>query len=480
MERMRTRNEKNHHFFRLRDFINRRSFFTGCRIYNNSISYEAAPVSTRQDDPDAPYLPERYRQQVKAKKQRRIYKKLVIAGMVIVVSVVAALLLINVIPVPFLSNTPTSPVTPVPTLHQQPPAPVMNVTVAVTPAYVMGTGISALNSPDVLSLNKAISLLLEEYPAETYTLISANLTDRYSGLMLYEFTLQPVDRSSTGTPFTVLNNGVTGEPYTPGQENARITSKQAQDLVKKAFPALKPDQVMVRYSASTDSGRMWSFVVVKGPSRALTGSLDAESGLISSFTQTIPSLGRPAEPVLDMPAAQKIAARYLTDHNGPVAVNMTTGQYFPLGIPSDPVAGQYVFTFNRIVKDIPCNVDGFIVGVDSVTGEITAYNRHWSAPDNAFSVASDPLVLKREATFAVLQRAKEMFPESVNGLHVISTEIRWKDQSSSGVTPRPGSIPLAWKVTFDDDIIRANSSAKPAIAWVDAQTGSIMDFQYKH
>ena len=120
------------------------------------------------------------------------------------------------------------------------------------------------------------------------------------------------------------------------------------------------------------------------------------------------------------------------------------------------------------------------MGVDSVTGEITAYNRHWSAPDNAFSVASDPLVLKREATFAVLQQAEEMFPESVSGLRVISTEIRWKDQYSAGVTPRPGSILLAWKVTFDDDIIRANRSAQPAIAWVDAQTGSILDFQYRH
>ena len=460
--------------------VNRLSFFTGCRIYSNSISYEAASVSTRQDDPDAPYLPERYRQQVQAKKQRRIFKKIVTAGIVIVIFVVASLLLINVIPVLSPPNPQTSPGTPVPTPGEQSPAPVVNVTVSVTPAYVKGTGISTLHSPDVLSLDKAISLLLEEYPAETHTLISANLTDRYSGLLLYEFTIQPANRSSTGTPFTVFNNAVTGEPYTQGEENARITAKQAQDLVRKAFPALKPDQVIVRYNTSTDSGRMWSFVVVTGTSRVLTGTLDAETGLISSFTQTIPVLGRPAEPVLDMPAAQKIAARYISDHNGPVAVNMSEGQYFPLGIPSDPVAGQYVFTFNRIVKDIPCNDDGFIVGVDSVTGEITAYNRHWSAPDNAFSVASDPLVLKREATFAVLQQAKEMFPESVSGLRVISTEIRWKDQYSSGVTPRPGSIPLAWKVTFDDDIIRANRSAQPAIAWVDAQTGSILDFQYRH
>ena len=151
-----------------------------------------------------------------------------------------------------------------------------------------------------------------------------------------------------------------------------------------------------------------------------------------------------------------------------------------MGSPSDPMAGQYVFIYSRIVNDIPCEEDRFIVSVDSVTGDITSYERHWSAPDNAFSVASDPLILKREATFAVLQQAKEKYPEWVNGLRIVSAEIRWKDQHPVGITPRPGSIPLAWKVTFEDDFIRGNSSAIPAVAWVDAQTGSILDFEYRH
>lgn len=436
-------------------------------------------MNPRPDDPDATYLPERYRQKVRTKKQRRMYKKLVAAGMVMVICIVAFFLLVSLLPVSVPTTPLKSPLTPTPIPGEQTPAPVVNVTVPVTQGYVQGTGISALHSPDVLSLNKAVSLLLEEYPAKSYTLISVNLTDRYSGLMLYEFKVQPADRSSTGTPFTIFNDAVTGEPYTPGQENARINAKQAQDLVRKAFPTIHPDQVKVRYNGSI-SGGTWNFTLVNGVTRILTGTMDAETGLISLFTQTISKVGRPAGPVIDMPAAQEIAARYITAHNDPVAVNMSEGQYFPLGIPSDPVAGQYVFIYNRIVNDIPCEEDGFIVGVDSVTGEITAYKRHWSVPDNAFSVASDPIVLKHEATFFVLQRAKEMYPESVSGLRIVSTEIRWKDQHPSVVTPRPGSIPLAWKVTFDDDIIRANNSAKPAIAWLDAQTGNILDFEYQH
>ncbi len=437
-------------------------------------------MSTRPDDQDATYLPARYRQQVRIKKQRRIFKKLLTAGIVIVVFIAAIFLLIGMLPVFQFSTPLQSPVTPTIARGGQNPAPVVVVTVAVTPGYIRGTGISSLPSKDVLSPEKAVSLLREEYPAETYTLDSLNLTDRFSGYTLYEFMLQPTAGSSAETRFVVFDDAVTGEPYTPGQEDARITMGLAQDLVMKAFPGIRSDRVRVRYCNNPDSGSTWNFRFLKGTTPILTGTMDADTGLISSFSLAIQKVGRPTEPGIGLPAAQAIADRYISGKNGPVAVNMSEGRYLPLGFPSDPVAGQYVFIYNRIVNKIPCEDDGFIVGVDSVTGEITAYERHWNAPDNAFSVASDALVLKHEATYAVLKQAKETYPESENGPHIVSAEIKWKDQHPPRVTPRPGSIPLAWKVTFDDDIIRSNSSAKPAVAWLDAQTGTILDFEYRH
>lgn len=435
-------------------------------------------MNDRPDNQDATYLPERYRQQVKAKKQRRIYKKMVTAGIVIVIVIAALLLLIGLLPAPQPSADIKIPVTPASVVSA--PAPVANVTAAVTPGYAPGTGLSTLLTPEALSPDKAVSLLGKEYPAETYTLDSVNLTDRYSGLLLYEFGLQPIDRSSTTQPFTVLNDAVTGEPYTPGQENARISAKQVQDLIKRAVSPVQADLVLVRYSSGPDYGGTWNFRFVKGTTPVLTGTVDAQTGSISSFTRPIQKSGRPAEPVLDMPAAQNIADDYISSQNGPVGINMSKGEYFPLGIPSDPVAGKYVFSYNRIVNDIPCDEEGFVVGIDAASGDISDYERHWSASDNAFSVASVPLVLKREATFAVLQKATEKYPESVNSLRVVSAELKWMDQHPSGVIPRPGSIPLAWKVNFDDDIIRANSSARPAIAWVDAQTYNILGLEYQH
>jgi len=436
-------------------------------------------VTTRPDDSNAPYLPPRYRQQVQAKKQRRVYKKLVMAGIAIVVFIVAGFLLISLLsgPVPSVpSIPPETPVTPIPTTGEQTQVPEVKVTVAVTPGFVTGTGISALHTSSVLPLDTAVSFLQEDYPAETYRLISGNLTDRYAGHLLYEFVIQPVD-ASQGDAVTVFEDAVSGDPYTPGQEQARITAGQAQDRAQGAFSSVRPDRVRVRYSAGTNSEGTWHFVLVKGTNTAVTGTMDAGTGLITSFSRTLQKTGRPAEPVLDMAAAQKIADRYISDQNGPVSINMSNGRYFPSGSLSDPVAGQYNFVYNRIVSGIPGDTEGFVVGVDAVNGEITAYERKWKSPDIAFSVISDQRVLKREATYAVLKKAQETYPDSVSGVRIISAEMRWKDQPSSD---RPGSIPLAWKVVFDDDIIRANSSAQPAVAWVDVQSGSFLVFDYRH
>ena len=436
-------------------------------------------MNDRPDNQDAPYLPERYRQQVKAKKQRRIYKKLVTTGLVIAIALIVIFLLSGLLSAPRLSSLAQSPALPVPITSVQNATPVVNVTVTVTPGYARGTDISTLSTSDVLPLEKAVSLLSLEYPADTYTMVSANLTDRHAGLMLYEFTLKPTGKGSTGTPFTVFYHAVTGDPYTAGEENARITAEEAQDLVRKAFSPHQSDLLLARYSPGPYAEGGWNFRIVRSTTPVITGTLDAETGTILAFNRSIQKTGRPGEPVLDMPGAQAIADRYISGRNGPVAVNMSEGRYYPLGNPSVPVAGYYTFIYNRMVNNIPCDEDGFILDVDSATGEITRYERHWTTLENAFSVASEPIVLKREATFSALQQAKEVYPESTSGLWIVSAEIRWMDRHPSGVTPRPGSIPLAWKVTFDEDVTQANG-AQPAVAWVDTQTGSILDFEYRH
>ena len=107
------------------------------------------------------------------------------------------------------------------------------------------------------------------------------------------------------------------------------------------------------------------------------------------------------------------------------------------------------------------------------------YHR-WNSPDSAFSIAMDPLVTRSVAISAVLKKAEETYPSSLNGITIISAETRWKDDQPRGTIPRPGSISQAWKVVFTDDIIREKPSSSPAVAWIDIQTGKILDFSYQH
>jgi hypothetical protein len=346
---------------------------------------------------------------------------------------------------------------------------------------IIGKGIPTQPTHDMQSLDNATASLRQDYPAPEYTLIGVNVTDLYADRTLYEFKIKQVNISQDSTGFSVFMDARTGDLYTPGQENAKITTDKAKNLVIEAFPLLHPDRVRVRYNNSPDSVRVWAFTMYRDNTTILTGAMDAETGQIFSFSRSIPWEGRPADPLLDINAAQKIADRYIFDKNrAPLPLNMSEARYNPLRFPQKTVAGHYVFIYNRIVQEIPCDKDGFTISIDSLTGEVIGYDRHWNTPDSAFSVALDPLVTRSGAIFSILQRAKEIYPASVDELTIVSAEIRWKDHQLAGTFPRPGSIPMAWKVQFTDEIIRAKQLPLPAIGWVDVQTGKIIDFYYPH
>ena len=346
---------------------------------------------------------------------------------------------------------------------------------------IIGKGVPAQPTHDMQSLDNATASLRQDYPAPEYTFISVKVTDLYADRTLYEFTIKQENISQDSTGFSVFIDARTGDLYTPGQESARITADKAKNIVTEAFLLLHPDRVRVIYNNSPDSVHAWVFTMFRDNTAILTGTLDPETGQIFSFTRSIPWEGRQADPLLEMNAAQKIADRYIFDKNrAQLPLNMSEARYNPLRFPQKTVAGHYVFIYNRIVQEIPCDKDGFTISVDSLTGEVIGYDRRWNSPDSAFSVTMDPLVTRSGSTFAVLKKAQEMYPASGDGLSIISAEIRWKDHPSQGSIPRPGSIPLAWKVLFTDEIIRAKQPPVPAIGWVDTQTGAILDINYQH
>ncbi|MCK9580173.1 MAG: hypothetical protein M0Q92_06950 [Methanoregula sp.] len=192
-------------------------------------------------------------------------------------------------------------------------------------------------------------------------------------------------------------------------------------------------------------------------------------------------INRPTVPVIDSARAQKIAEQYIIEQNsGQLPLKMSRSEYEQIALPSGTVAGQYIIEYERIYQDYPTDVDGFTVIVDAVSGEVVEYTHQWTTQEYAFSTYSQLGVTRLEATFAVMQKAKEQYPDDIDTLQIRSADIRWKNNVPDGTVPRPGSIPLAWKVVFDDDTIRTSASAKPGVAWVDVQTGEFIAFDYQH
>ncbi|MCJ7742391.1 MAG: hypothetical protein MUO95_06880 [Methanoregula sp.] len=446
-------------------------------------------MNKNSKDTGSIYLPERYKQQIEAKKRRRLIKKIVVICTVVALCSVLYLILSGA-----LSNSLNQPPLLLPgsivsAPEISPTSPPGELTTTLTPNMtavrnndiIIGQGILDQPTHDMQSLDNATASLRQDYPAPEYTLISVNVTDLYADRTLYEFTIKQENISQDSTGFSVFIDARTGDLYTPGQESAKITADKAENIVTETFPLLHPDRVRVRYNNSPDSVHAWVFTMFRDNTTILTGTMDPETGQIFSFARSIPWEGRQADPLLEINAAQKIADRYIFDKNrAQLPLNMSEARYNPLRFPQKTVAGHYVFIYNRIVQEIPCDKDGFTISVDSLTGEVIGYDRRWNSPDSAFSVTVDPLVTRSGATFAVLKKAQETYPASGDGLSIISAEIRWKDHPSQGSIPRPGSIPLAWKVLFTDEIIRTKQPPVPAIGWVDAQTGAILDINYQH
>jgi len=446
-------------------------------------------VNKNPKDTGSIYLPERYKQQIEAKKRRRLLKKIALICTIVAIGSVLFLILSGA-----LSNSLSQPphvfsgsFVPAPEISPTTPPGEHGTSLAQNTTAMRTTVItedkSGTTQPtrDMQSQDNATASLRQDYPASEYSLISVNKTDLYADRTLYEYKIKQINTSEEGSGFSVFIDARTGDFFTPGQENAKITADRAKYLVTEAFPLLHPEMVRVRYNNNPDSARAWVFTLYRDNSIILTGAMDPETGQIFSFTRNIPWEGRQTDPLLDMNAAQKIADRYIFDKNSvSLALNTSEARYNPLQFPQKTVAGHYVFVYNRLVQDLPCDTEGFTISVDSLTGEISGYERRWSIPDSAFSLATDPLITRTGATFAVLKKAQETYPTAVDGLAIISAEIRWKDSPSQSSTPRPGSIPLAWKVLFTDEVIRAKPLSSPAVAWVDVQTGKILDFYYEH
>jgi hypothetical protein len=399
-------------------------------------------VKDYSDEFNEPYLPERYKEVVRKKKQRRLLKKIGMIALAIVAVIVVYIVLIG-----FPAGSPQPATSP--TL-----SPTLSPTPAVTslPATVMTTAPVAIPAQPSVPATVTRAILAEDTTVPT-----------------------------TGTPEPVLTARA-GTFVTPEEDTSpKITEKQAEIIALAAFPDLPAGDMTTELSTSPDFGQVWKYTLRAGTTTEAYGLLDAETGTVVTFNRTIHPGGRPQNPVLTIGNARQIADSTLNSrNNGILSINMTDSRYVPLVTQSGNIAGSYRFIYRRVVQEHPCDADGFIVSVDAVSGAITEFVQHWQTPDNAFMLAEDLLVARYDATYTVQARAKSMYPASISGLRIISADVRWKDRHDPATIPRPSTIPLAWKIVFDDEIIRAKADPIPAVGWVDAQSGELLEITYQH
>ncbi|WML67897.1 MAG: hypothetical protein METHP_01465 [Methanoregula sp. SKADARSKE-2] len=467
-------------------------------------------MSQSQENPDIPYIPERYRLQIREKERQRLIRKVVLALFLIGAVAVTAIFVLGSMYTGAAKSSPPaslpgpSPLAPAPLAvsatgrSTQPPPPIATtnpesslqapaatltttmITASCNEPVISAGVLKAQQIPGILLIDRASEYLREDYPVSAYRIVSVDVADTTTGRKLWLFSIKPAEGRSRDPPAIVQMDANTGDLYVPAQEAAKISPLGAKRIVDEAFTRVKPDRIRVRFIAGAEAPAAWNFSLYTGDHVTLSGSLDPETGQITSFAQILVSEGRPDFAVIDIAPAQKIANSYIAEKNGPVSINLSTAGYSPLGTPDSPRAGQYMFRYNRIVQGYPCDVDGFSLAVDSVSGEVTQYSRTWNTPEFAFAASPQPVVLRRDATYDLLKKAQDTYPGLSTGVKILSAEIRWKDDLPTSIVPRPGSIPLAWKVVFDDELMRKQSGYSPAVAWIDAQTGAMLAFVYRN
>jgi hypothetical protein len=427
-----------------------------------------------------PHLPERYRQKVRENKKRRLARRITVAAIAIAICILALVFATIIIPhgQPQHPAGPLVESTTVPVSADTTPSPA--ITAIPTPEYTVGPGVPVVASEGSMALADAALALGKYYPAGGYAIRSVNYST-VAGHRLFGFTLEPSGTTAGDEPVVVFVDAATGKPWTAGQETAGISEDAAASVVVSVFPDMAAPSVTSWYHETPGTGAVWNIVLSSGNLSYLAASVDATTGEIVAFSRIVPHAGRQPEAAVSMDAALKTATRYISDHNGgELPLNLTASGYEAWGTPSDPAAGRYVFSWEREFLDYPVDTDYLSVAVDSLDGQVIGYEKHWTTQNFAFSQTIEPLVAGRDATFAVMLAAKERYPDSVESVHILSSGIRWNNANSAGTSQRPGSVPLEWKIVFDDAAIRANTSLAAGTGWVDIQTGNVTALEYRH
>jgi len=444
-------------------------------------------------DENKPYLPERYRQKIREKNRRRAVVKiltitLILVGIAVLVFSISQLQWVSLPTIPF--SPPSQPV-PSPvvvttmSLDSHMGTPAQGTTRTSTPSaspiegYVIEPGVPQQAGSGSLSLVQAEAALRRYCPEDMFTISSVNYSAG-SPRSLFGFTMRAAGGQFLKEDLVVFIDSVSGMPWSAEEETSAIPKEMVSEVVLDEFPNVGISTPRIWHDGSPQEGSIWRFTLASGNMTLVSGSVDATKGEMRAFTRNIPLYGRPADPAITQETAQGIAEKYVTARTSGLPLTLISSQYDRWGTESVPAAGAYTFSWERRYLDYPVDTDGITVVVDAINGEIIGYDKQWTTAEYAFSQAIVPTIARHDATYAAMEAARAVYPEQIGSVRILSSELRWNNGQMKGTIPRPGSVPLVWKIVFDDEILRTNASLAPGVAWIDIQTGNVTAIQYRH
>lgn len=449
-------------------------------------------------DENKPYLPERYRQKIRQKNRRRAAVRILT---ITLITIVIAVLVFSLSQLPWL-GLPAIPFSSLPQPSQGPPvvitlnsgsqngipapgtSPASSSSVSPAPAspvagYTIGPGVPQQAGNGSLSLAQAEAALRRYCPEDMFTISSVNYSAG-SARSLFGFTLQTTGGGFPQEDLIVFIDSASGMPWSEGEETAVFPKEMVRGVVLAEFPDEGISTPFIWYHNEPPTESSWKFTLVSRNMTLLYGSVDATTGEIRAFARNIPFYGRPADPAVTQETAQGIADKYVAARTSGLSLTHISSRYDRWGTESVPAAGAYMFFWERRYLDYPVDTDGITVVVDALNGKIIGFDKQWTTAEYAFSQAIVPTIARHDATYAVMEAARSVYPEQIESVRILSSELRWNNGQMKGTVPRPGSVHLAWKIVFDDEMLRANTKLAPGIAWVDIQTGNVTAIEYRH
>lgn len=274
---------------------------------------------------------------------------------------------------------------------------------------------------------------------------------------------------SSGEPVVTPSPTATPE----AQPVSGIDAKEAENIALALFPNVTVDRTNVQITDYGD-GPFYECEIRTQDEKKIQVWIDQATGDLLGFFAGSQMMGRPAEPVLSMDEARKIARAYVDEKSGGANLTLTSESYHTFsGGSGGTVADGYSFRYNRLIRGVPCISDGFSISVDAVTGDVRRYSKQWKTDEDLCTADTVPSVSEESAKDAARTYLKETWGD-LPGLAVHTADLRWYD----GKTGSTDAVPLVWVVRFDDDHYRSLEFPDNATAYVDAHTGEIAYCSY--